>query len=44
MVCLLLLLVFLDPFQVGANLLLETEEVRQSVRQLNTEVSAKTYC
>uniref|UniRef100_A0A8C1VN75 Voltage-gated delayed rectifier potassium channel KCNH4 n=1 Tax=Cyprinus carpio TaxID=7962 RepID=A0A8C1VN75_CYPCA len=28
-----------DPFQVGANLLLETEEVRQSLRQLNTEMN-----
>lgn len=39
MVCFLLLLVLLDPFQVGANLLLETEGVRQSLHQLNTEVS-----
>ncbi|XP_026058473.1 potassium voltage-gated channel subfamily H member 4-like [Carassius auratus] len=28
-----------DPFQVGANLLLETEGVRQSLRQLNTEMN-----
>ncbi|KAA0705834.1 Potassium voltage-gated channel subfamily H member 4 [Triplophysa tibetana] len=28
-----------DPFQVGANLLLETEEVRQSLRQLNAEMN-----
>ncbi|XP_056306417.1 potassium voltage-gated channel subfamily H member 4a [Danio aesculapii] len=28
-----------NPFQVGANLLLETEEVRQSLRQLNTEMN-----
>ncbi|TRY59827.1 hypothetical protein DNTS_035251 [Danionella cerebrum] len=27
-----------DPFHVGANLLLETEEVRQSLRHLNTEM------
>lgn len=31
-------LFLLDPFQVNANLLLETEEVRQSISQLNTEV------
>ncbi|XP_026887834.2 potassium voltage-gated channel subfamily H member 4a isoform X1 [Electrophorus electricus] len=30
---------FKDPFQVNANLLLETEEVRQSVSQLNTEMN-----
>uniref|UniRef100_A0A8C1RPR8 Voltage-gated delayed rectifier potassium channel KCNH4 n=1 Tax=Cyprinus carpio TaxID=7962 RepID=A0A8C1RPR8_CYPCA len=28
-----------DPFQVGANLLLETEGVRQSLHQLNTEMN-----
>ncbi|XP_051570592.1 potassium voltage-gated channel subfamily H member 4a isoform X1 [Myxocyprinus asiaticus] len=28
-----------DPFQVGANLLLETEEVRQTLRQLNAEMN-----
>ncbi|XP_066497758.1 potassium voltage-gated channel subfamily H member 4a [Hoplias malabaricus] len=28
-----------DPFQVNANLLLETEEVRQSICQLNTEMT-----
>ncbi|XP_058260789.1 potassium voltage-gated channel subfamily H member 4a isoform X2 [Hemibagrus wyckioides] len=28
-----------DPFQVNANLLLETEEVRQSISQLNTEMN-----
>ncbi|XP_017576726.1 potassium voltage-gated channel subfamily H member 4a [Pygocentrus nattereri] len=28
-----------DPFQVNANLLIETEEVRQSICQLNTEMN-----
>lgn len=28
----------IDPFQVSANLLLETEEVRQNISQLNKEV------
>ncbi|XP_030649815.1 potassium voltage-gated channel subfamily H member 4a [Chanos chanos] len=28
-----------DPFQVSANLLLETEEVRKSISQLNTEMT-----
>lgn len=27
-----------DPYQVSANLLLETEDVRQSINQLNKEV------
>lgn len=32
------LTLFPDPYQVSANLLLETEDVRQSINQLNREV------